>query len=137
MKTLDLDHYVNLTYAGIVERLHKNKIAWSDIESSTVFEVDQDLLHQWEEQDGRKLLPYTGSYYFKKEIWKPKTPEPYTLYHLKLFLSFLPSKTGSDKEKKVEYMYDIFIVRDLTKGETPTKPPAQPQTPTPTTPPNP
>jgi len=121
IQKIDLDHIVNLVYADIIERLYKNEIPWSDLNSERSFPIDEALLHRigWS-----KPIAYHGEYHFKVDKYKPKKqPAPYTLYLFDLTLGFLPheiAKGGTDKQKEeqqIRYEYKIFVERNLEGDE--------------------
>lgn len=111
IKKIKLDHFVNLLYGNITERLYLNSIEWKDIESGTLFPITADTVAEM----GFPPLFSQGSYSFKESDRKPskskdKPDPPYILYILTLTFSF---KINEGDEKALEYTYDIFVARNL------------------------
>lgn len=117
IQKIELDHIVNLVYADIIERLYKNEISWSDLNSERSFPIDEALLHRigWS-----KPISYHGEYRFRVDKYKPKKqPAPYTLYLFDLTLGFLPQEIANGgtnrqkEEQQIKYEYKIFVERNL------------------------
>lgn len=102
---VELDHQVNLLYAGIVEKLYWNEISWDAIVNQTEFPLET-------------TLPYRGTWRFgEPKRKKPNDEAPYTLYVFPLDMTFV--STHTKKTKTLEYHYELFIIRDLAEGVLP------------------
>jgi len=131
IQKIELDHMVNLIYADILEKLHRNDIGWGTIEHGTIFPIDETMLKRLSLS---KPFPYEGYYQIQMVRHKPPRPAAYTLYLLKLSIQFLPlniARNGTAKEKEnqlLKYEYDIFVERNL-EGDTSMQPQDAPQAP--------
>lgn len=108
IKTVELDHAVNLMHGELVQRLYQNRIPWSDIQSQKQFSTDELL----QSINYSKDFPFKGNYYFKIEKSKPPAPASRTLNLVELIFDFIPKGAKAD-EKPLEYKYKLYIVRTL------------------------
>jgi hypothetical protein len=118
---IHLDHAVSLVFADIYHDLLNNKISWDAIQNKTHFEIDPTLLNRY----AGKKLPFNGYYYFEKEKQKPKSNDPQEnyAYLFRLHFVFSPLNSKDKTPKKTEYIYKIFIFRDLRTNKTSETPP--------------
>lgn len=113
VRTVELDHVVNLLYADILEKLYLNKIGINDL-FQVSYEVDETALRN---SGYTKPFPFFGSYKFTDKKHKPKQAGPYGLYLVQLNFTFLPKEFSNanpkiKEENTLEYEYEIFLVRD-------------------------
>lgn len=110
IRTVQLDHFVNLFYAKITEQLYLNQIDWDTIVSGREVLITQD---QMKELIGTPL-PFQGKYFFKVKRFKPGGESLYRHYLLSLNFEFL--KKG-EKKNPLTFTYILFVVRDLSDGQ--------------------
>lgn len=119
-RIVDLDHYVNLIYVEVLERLYKGEIDWDKIESGATFDIDSSLL---EKLNIKPPFPYKGTYKFVLEKKKPNNPAAFTvyLYHLNLNFEsidqYVVDAEGKKKLKTLEYPYLVCLVRNIKFDE--------------------
>lgn len=111
VSTIELDHVVNLLYADTLERLHRQEIAWQNIQEKTVFPVDASAYARIRFD---KTLPFIGSYHFEDIKRKINEKEQWGTHLLKLIFTFVPTQVVGEgqSEKKIkplEYTYQIFV----------------------------
>jgi hypothetical protein len=106
IRTVELDHAVNLMHGELVQRLYQNRISWNDIEAQKEFSTDE-LARAVNYPIDRF---FTGRYHFKILKYKPPQPAARTLNLVELTFNFEPKR---EKEKPLEYKYKLFIIRDL------------------------
>lgn len=109
---IGLDHAVSELYALTIEQLQRNTIAWEAIIGGTKFPIPKNSLLSF----GAQPLPYEGYFQFSESKHKPDEEKPFMVYLFKL--AFKLRKAGKADSKEIEYIYDIFIPRQLP-GETP------------------
>lgn len=107
IKTVELDHAVNLMHGELVQRLYQNRIPWSDIQSQKQFSTDELL----QAINYSKDFPFKGTYHFKIDKSKPPAPASRTLNLVELVFEFVPN--GAKTDEKLEYKYKLYIVRTL------------------------
>ena len=106
IRTVELDHVVNLIYANTLEKLYLNQISWDAIESKKEIPIDPE---QVKSCGFGCPLPYTGTYQFVEIKHKPKKITEKALYLFELVFKF--EKAGG-KDKK-EYKYKVLIERKI------------------------
>jgi len=109
---VELDHFVNLIFADILQKLYENKIAWGDIEGEKDIPIDEMQLKDM----GLKTFPFEGSYHFKLDKKKPAKPEDLALYLYDLIFTFKPKTSAVDAEP-LKYQYRLTIERRRAKNE--------------------
>lgn len=111
ISTIELDHAVNLLYADMLEKLHKQEIPWQGIQEGTVFPIDESA---YKRINYDKTLPFTGTFRFEDIKHKINEKEQWGVHLLKLIFTFVPTQqlTGAESEKKIkplEYSYQVFV----------------------------
>jgi len=97
-----LNHFVNLQYVTILEKLHRNEIPLNDIENGKIFSIDQENL---KEIPGYKVQGYTATFQFIKQRHKARNDQGFTVYLATLQLKFTPKKG----DKPLSYEYEVFF----------------------------
>lgn len=114
IQNIELDHAVTLLFSQVYQDLQSNRIEWGDIENGKKFEIaPQDL----QKYNNDKLLPFKGSYRFKKKYQKPTNAQSsgVTAYIYQVIFTFFPSQKVKNGKNTSRYIYEIFILRDLRK----------------------
>lgn len=112
VQKVQLDHAVTLLYGQIYQDLLTNKIEWPDIINKRRFEVTPEDLQKFIPD----YLPYKGWYQFELKSQKPPQFQDKTAYIYFLKFTFEPikiSKKNQKNSKPLEYIYQVFILRDL------------------------
>lgn len=105
--TAQLDHFVNLLYANRLQKLYKEEIPWSDIESEKVMPIDDVIMH---EVKYGSALPFDGTYRFVYDRDKTSEKTGKGVYIYKLLFEFV--RKGEQK-KPLKFSYDVVIERRL------------------------
>jgi hypothetical protein len=113
LQKVELDHSVNLIYAEILKQLYMNKPEWQNLAQNT-FEIDDDLIKN---AGVISNSPFKGHYHFTALKHRPKKESDFSthLYQLtfEFWLKNQSYEEASKKKEVMEYIYKIFIVRDL------------------------
>lgn len=115
LEKIELDHAVNLHFVNLMEQLYLNKISWAAVVNEEEFSFSNDTFR---EMGYKSPFPFQGSYRFKVEKHKPKgeSESTLTLYLLDLDYSFHLKKQPSNSDYRLNYHYNLFVVRDLDGG---------------------
>lgn len=105
IRQIDLDHFINLFYADIVEKLYRGQIDWNTIVGASKNPIEDLRLDKILNQDGGK---YTGSYWFEEIAKKPRDEAPRNFYVFRLHMLFETQQA----DKNVACHYDLFVVRE-------------------------
>lgn len=100
--TLATSRTINLLHADLIERLHRNEIAWNTIQEGISIPLNDQL-----DRLEIKNFPYKGTCRFVKEISK-KNAE-WGVHHFHLLYSLDPIE--SKNHKPIQLSYDICLLR--------------------------
>lgn len=111
----ELDHVVNLLYADLLEKLYLNTIDWAELRAEPEVTITPQMIR---EAGYNKPLFFNGKYKFEIKKFKPKNEDKFNFYLFNLKMTFVPTflknpTTETLKAKTIEYVYTIFIVRNL------------------------
>lgn len=92
IQEIELDHYVNIHYAELVESLYKNQVSWDVVSGKSTLPLKPPK------------LPYTGTLRFEEKKQKQDSDNPsYTVFLFEITYDF----------DKFKYVYHLMLVRDL------------------------
>lgn len=125
IRQVELDHFVNLLYADLTEKMYRNEIPWSQLVEGAEFEIgplDYERLNV-------ARLPFKGIYRFGETKRKPQQDAAFSVHLMRLDFIFtdeggaIDPRTTDEQEQKLlfKYHYDFMAVHDLGQG-----PPAEP-----------
>lgn len=102
IRDIEYNHFANLAYADVYEKLLLNRIPFESIQAKEVFEIDPENLPGWE-----KSLPLFRPQ-FHLEIKKEKGDVRGKANLILLTITLVPRNAS---EKPLHYAYQIFVFR--------------------------
>lgn len=109
IRQIELDHFINLFYAEMLEKLYRGQVDWNTITGGAKNPIEDPRLDAIFDQAGGK---YKGSYWFENPYRKPPGPAARFFYLFRLHLLFESQDIG----KNVSCDYDIFIVQENSEN---------------------
>ncbi|MEI8364844.1 MAG: type II secretion system protein [Parachlamydiaceae bacterium] len=86
---VELDHFVNLLYTDILQKMYQNEIPWSSIQSKKNLPINDAMLSSLGYEN---KLPFNGTYRFEDKKHKISSDQDHAAYWLKLIITFTPKK---------------------------------------------
>lgn len=118
VKTIELDHDVNLLYADVFQRMHTGEISWGQIHEKREIPVDDAMWMRIYPNDPKKIA-FKGSYRFGHPL-KKKTGPVWGAYVIPVIFTFAPSPTTNSTHivpKALTYETSVYILRQLPPEE--------------------
>lgn len=101
-KETQINRFVNLYYAQILERLYSQSIPWDTLLSGAAHTIEEPAI---------AALGFKGFYRFSEKIHKPKPQEQaknFYLINLEFFFTDLYSK--DETKPPLKYSYKLFVI---------------------------
>lgn len=115
VKTIELDHYVNLMYGDVFQRMHTGDISWNQIQSKEEISIDDAMLMRIQAHNLPKI-GFKGSYHFGPPLRKKAGPV-WGAYVIPVIFKINPEATKTPS-KLLSYEASVYVLRQLPAEET-------------------
>lgn len=107
VSTVELDHFVNLFFVNMLQRLYQNEVPWQEIEGGKPQPIDDAALQSIGYGEN---LPFQGTYRFQELRKKISEDGEHSAYIFKLILDFAPKKGAFLEKQSDSYKYEYHVV---------------------------
>lgn len=107
VSTVELDHFVNLLFVNMMQKLYQNEIPWSVIEEGKPQPIEESMMQTIGSGED---LPFDGSYRFKVARKKVSKDENHAAYVFDLIFTFIPKKGAFPEKVTDKYVYEYKVV---------------------------